>query len=60
MKELAATALLSGLFCVVIWAALRVPIVEWSWTTRECVQVLPSEAGNCEQLPGRYTRVWVR
>ena len=50
----------TAIFLWVIWMALAVPVVEWSWTTGECVRVLPPEAGCCDQLPERYERVWVR
>ena len=48
------------IFIVVMWMALTVPVVEWSWANGECVRVLPPEAGRCDQLPARYERVWVR
>ena len=55
-----AACLWIGLCLWVLWMALAVPVVEWSWTTGECVRVLPPEAGRCDQLPERYERVWVR
>ena len=48
------------LFSWVMWMALTAPIVYVSWTTKECVQVVPPEAGTCDDLPKRYGRVWVR
>ena len=60
MKGLGALAILAALFFLVTWIALSVPVVEWSWTTQECVSVSPHEAGTCDQLPERYERVWVR
>ena len=43
-----------------IWLALSIPVVEWSWTSKECIRVIPPEAGTCDQLPDRYEPVWVR
>ena len=61
MKDLAGfTLLVAAMFFFLIWLALSVPIVEWSWSTRECVRVIPPEAGTCNQLPKRYERVWVQ
>ena len=41
------------LLCLlVIWMALSMPVVEWSWSTGECVRVLPPEAGDCDQASG--------
>ena len=59
MKDLLAFSLLAALFFLII-RALSVPVVEWSWTRKECVSVEPSSAGDCENLPERYDRVWVR
>ena len=63
MKTLIAGALVAALFSILFllaWMALSVPLVEWSWSTQECVRVIPPEAGACDQLPTRYERVWVR
>ena len=60
MKSLGATAALCLLWLSLFWLALSVPIVEWSWTTGECVRVIPPEAGTCDQLPKRYEKAWVR
>ena len=60
MKEITAGALLAALVFLMIWMALSIPVVEVSWATKECVRVVPTEAGSCDQLPDRYDRVWVR
>lgn len=61
MKDLVGfTLLVAALFFFLTWLALSVPVVRWSWSTRECVQVIPRAAGTCNQLPKRYERVWVR
>ena len=60
MKALFSMGLLVLCFFALIWLALSVPVVEWSWTAQECVSVSPHEAGTCDQLPDRYERVWVR
>ena len=60
LKELVAVVLLAALVLFLIWLANRVPVVDWSWATKECVRVVPSEAGTCDQLPKRYESVWVQ
>ena len=60
MKNLFAGALLAALFLLMVWMALTVPVVEWSWTTGTCVSVEPASAGSCDNLPERYERAWVR
>ena len=56
----------TGIFAVVVlfswmmWMVFTAPVVYTSWTTRECVKVVPPEAGTCDDLPKRYERVWVR
>ena len=63
MKAFVVSFVLTLLLIWVLWAianALAVPVVEWSWTTDECVRVLPPKGGDCRTLPERYTRVWVR
>ena len=60
MRDFFAVALVAAMWLLLIWTALSVPVVEWSWTAKECVRVIPPEAGTCDQLPKRYERVWVR
>ena len=60
MGRLFAVALLAAMFLWIIWTALAMPVVEWSWTRDECVQVIPAEAGTCDELPDRFERVWVQ
>ena len=60
MKDLLAVALLAALLLLAVWAASSVPAVEFSWTTKECVRVIPPEAGTCDDLPERYEKVWVQ
>ena len=60
MSRLFAVALLAAMFLWIIWTAVSIPVVEWSWTRQECVRVIPPKAGTCAQLPDRYERVWVR
>ena len=50
----------TAIFVWVLWIVLTTPVVEWSWTTGECVRIIPPEAGHCGALPDRYERVWVR
>ena len=59
MKDLAAGAFLVALFLLLAWMALSVPVVEFSWETKECIRVIPPEAGTCAQLPKRYEWRWV-
>ena len=60
MKDLVALTILAALFFLVTWTALSIPVVKWSWTTKECISVSPPEAGTCDQPPERHERVWVR
>ena len=60
MKNLISGALVAALVLLMTWMALSIPVVEVSWATKECVRVVPTEAGSCDQLPDRYERVWVR
>ena len=65
MKNLFAGALLAALFLSVIWMALSVPVVEWSWADGfECVRVhrrqRPEAAINSRAYGGaRYLRAGV-
>ena len=38
--------------------ALSTPSVHRSWATKECIEVHPSGAGTCDDLPDRYDVVW--
>ena len=60
MKNFTAFVALTLLWFLIIWIAESIPVVEWSWTTQECVRVFPPEAGTCDLLPERYEKVWVR
>ena len=60
MKNLISGALVAALVFLMIWMALSIPVVEVSWATKDCVRVVPTSAGSCDQLPDRYERVWVR
>ena len=60
MNSLVQVAILAAMFFLLAWMALSVPVVEWSWTTGQCVRVIPPDAGTCNRLPGHYARVWVR
>lgn len=59
------TAILIGTaVCVLLIAsilyALSIPVVQFSWETRDCVAVLYSDVHTCENLPTRYEREWVK
>ena len=63
MSRLCSFSILALLLVALLWVirfSLAVPVVEWSVTTDECVLVIPTEAGRCDQLPDRYELVWVR
>lgn len=42
------------------WDGLGIPSVHWSWSTRECVKVVPAKAGSCDNLPEKYDLIWVK
>lgn len=47
------------------WAVVRfidLPVVEHSYTTKECVRVvLPNGSeGKCQELPSKYRMAWVQ
>ena len=50
---LAATAAL-----IHLW--LNIPEVQYSYATKQCVQVQPATAGSCTNLPQKYTTTWVK
>ena len=40
--------------------ALDVPVVQYSVTTKQCVNVLYTTDYTCDNLPTKYTKEWVR
>lgn len=40
-----------------LWAS--VPVVQFSWSTQSCIEVVFGE-GDCNNLPKKYTREWVK
>ena len=52
------------LVCVIylILRALDTPEVEYSWSTKQCVRVvyMDGKTTNCDVLPDRFDKVWVK
>lgn len=45
---------------VVLGDALSLPVVEYSYSTNECIRVIGPTLYTCENLPHRYQHVWIR
>lgn len=58
--DFSAALLVAGVFSLLFLVYLRTPEVYLSHSTKECVKVVPTEAGTCDALPPRYEVVWVR
>lgn len=62
--------ILIGSLCLLIWGiviylilrALDTPEVEYSWSTKQCVRVvyMDGKITNCDVLPDRFDKVWVK
>lgn len=54
--------LLLTMFCADVYLILETPDVEFSWETKQCVQVIYGDGttGTCDNLPSRYNHVWVK
>jgi len=48
----------SSLYAIIATASIEIPDVYTSWTTKQCVKVVPS--GSCDNLPEKFDVVWVR
>lgn len=51
-----------GLVIYLIFLALDTPEVEYSWSTKKCVRVvyMNGKTTNCDVLPDRFDKVWVK
>lgn len=47
-------------FIAVVFKATDIPDVIFSWETKQCVKVINADgsAGDCNNLPDRYTHIW--
>ena len=63
--------ILIGSLCLLVWgiviylilrASLDTPEVEYSWSTKQCVRVvyMDGKTTNCDVLPDRFDKVWVK
>lgn len=62
--------ILIGSLCLLVWGiviylilrALDTPEVEYSWSTKQCVRVvyMNGKTANCDVLPDRFDKVWVK
>ncbi len=53
-------AVLGSAVFVVLGDALSLPVVEYSYSSGECVRVIGPTLYTCDNLPRRYQHVWVR
>lgn len=59
--HIAAIFLLASLFLAILHTWASTPIVQFSWSTKQCVQVIGGAQGEtCEQLPRRFEKEWVK
>jgi len=47
-----------GTIAIIATSSSEIPDVYTSWTTKQCVKVVPS--GSCDNLPKKFDVVWVR
>lgn len=55
--------IIAGLFGIIVGAicyAASFPVVYFSWSTGECVQVYGKVGESCENLPRRYSKEWTK
>lgn len=54
--------LIWGIVIYLILRALDTPEVEYSWSTKQCVRVvyMNGKTTNCDVLPDRFDKVWVK
>jgi hypothetical protein len=62
--------ILIGSLCLLVWGiviylilrTLDTPEVEYSWSTKQCVRVvyMDGKTTNCDVLPNRFDKVWVK
>ena len=62
--------ILIGSLCLLVWGiviylilrALDTPEVEYSWSTKQCVRIvyMNGKTTNCDVLPDRFDKVWVK
>lgn len=61
LKIIGVIILLITLFWGIVYLILETPDVEFSWSTKQCVQVIYGDGtiGTCDKMPSRYNHVWV-
>lgn len=56
-------SIIGGILALFIYSFnsyLNLPIVQTSWTTKKCVNVIPANAGTCKNLPNKYHHEYIR
>lgn len=56
---------LTGGIAVLALAAMgafedSIPVVHKSYSSQQCVRVVPITAGSCDNLPEKFTLIWTR
>lgn len=60
IKEVILLVSVSIAFVFALVRAIDTPDVIFSWETKQCVKVINADgsAGDCNNLPDRYTHIW--
>jgi len=58
IRNVLAVAILFAAMLACLYWYVSLPIVVTSHSTGQCVTVMPQEAGDCDNLPAKYTSEW--
>ena len=60
IREVLFGAIVASLVVIAFFKATSTPDVIFSWETKKCVRVINADgsAGDCNNLPDRYTHIW--
>lgn len=59
----AAVALLTFVFIIGVfagWSSSVYPVVQFSWSTGECIEVIGTAEFDCINMPEKYIHEWVK
>ena len=59
MKEIVCLSAVAVVWVLMWLMAHSTPTVRMTWPDRECIEVVPPEAGTCAELPARHDVQWV-
>lgn len=59
LKDLLLLGLIPAMVVVGLHVWASTPVVHFSWSTQQCVEVVFGE-GTCDNLPEKFERVWVK